>query len=164
MLRAASAVLAVGAAAILGAFHAWLLFARLSAAGAFDGMAALRWGGAAVVVLALVALRRFGIPLVGSRQAAVVWLAAALLHLGASAPVPLPTSALPVTPGFLVAIPSVSASVLTIATLAALARRRPRPSTFHRLPGMLLWSIVGPGAAPAFDGFGSTVAARPPPR
>jgi hypothetical protein len=164
VLRAACIVFAVGAIAVLGAFHAWLLLTRLSSAGAFDALAALRWSGAAAVLLALVALHRLGIPLVGSRQAAVVWLATALLHVGASAPVPFARNALPVTPGLLVAIPAVSASVLTIAAVASLERRRPRSPGAARPVGMPLWLVRSAGAALAFDGFAAAFAARPPPR
>ncbi len=163
MLRGLCAFLLVAAAAGLVVFHGWLLFARLASGNALDPIAALRWGGAGLVLLSLFSLRRLGISLVGSRHAAIVWLLAALLHVGASAPLPVGIGPFGTTPGLLVALPGVSASVLTLVTALSLARRRPRATETCRVPVTALWPVGRPRAIPTFDGFALCVAPRPPP-
>jgi hypothetical protein len=163
MLRRFSAFLLVAAAAGLVVFHGWLLFARLTSGNPLDPIAALRWGGAGLVLVSLFSLRRLGISLVRSRHAAIVWLLAALLHAGVAVPVPGATGPLRTPPGLLVALPAVSATVLTLVTALSLARRRPRAVGARRIPLTALWRIHVPCPAPTFDGFALCVAPRPPP-
>ncbi len=162
MFRGFFAILIVGAASVLTAFHGWLLWTRLAAGGAFDPITAVRWAGAALILVALVVLRRLGVSLVWSRQAAVVWLLVALLHVGASPAVPGSVAARGTDSGLLFAIPAASAAVLSLATLLWNVRRRaigrvPRP-------GVVSWIIARPLPALAFAGFASCDGPRPPPR
>lgn len=73
----------------LVAFHAALLWARVTAGRLADPNVGLRWAGAAVLIVALVVLRRRGVSLFWGRRALVFWLLVLLLHAGIAAPVPL---------------------------------------------------------------------------
>ena len=78
--------LRVGAAAMLLAFHAVLLWTHLLSGRLFEPAVALRWGIGLLLLGLLWALRRAGVPLLWGRRALVVWVLVALLHVSAARP------------------------------------------------------------------------------
>jgi hypothetical protein len=71
---------ALAAGSLVDAFHAWLLAAQVWSGHVTQPDVLLRWLVAGALVAGLVALGRRGRPVVFGRQAAAVWLLAALLH------------------------------------------------------------------------------------
>jgi len=78
--------LLLAALAAIVALHVALLWDRVVHGRLTDPAVGLRWLGAAVLIGALVALRRLGIPLLWGRRALVFWLLVLLLHMGTVAP------------------------------------------------------------------------------
>jgi hypothetical protein len=70
------------AASALGlvVFHAALFWNHIGEGRLLDPAVAARWGIGALLLLALAALRRAGVPLLWGRRALVVWVLVALLH------------------------------------------------------------------------------------
>ncbi|MEO6224061.1 MAG: hypothetical protein ABIP90_12510 [Vicinamibacterales bacterium] len=68
------------AAILLGAFHVWLLLSQAWAGDLVDAALVSRWLVAVGLSIAMVVLRRRGLPLLRGRHAIAVWLLAALLH------------------------------------------------------------------------------------
>ena len=67
-------------------FHAALFWNQIGEGRLFDPAVAARWSMAALLLLALAALRRAGVPLLWGRRALVVWVLVALLHWTAAPP------------------------------------------------------------------------------
>jgi hypothetical protein len=86
--RVTSALVLIPVVALV-LFHAALLWARVSAGRLADPNVGLRWAGAALLIAALIVLRRRGVSLFWGRRALVFWLLVLLLHAGIAAPVPL---------------------------------------------------------------------------
>ena len=73
--------MAVAASALgLAVFHAALFWNQIGEGRLLDPAVAARWSIAALLLLALAALRRAGVPLIWGRRALVVWVLVALLH------------------------------------------------------------------------------------
>jgi hypothetical protein len=86
---AQGARLALSASAALASmalvvFHAALLWNQIGDGRLLDPAVATRWGVAVLLVGALAALRRAGVPMLWGRRALVVWVLVALLHWTAS--------------------------------------------------------------------------------
>ena len=131
------ALAGVRAAALTGivslvAFHAWLLWDRLAGGDLLDPVVAFRWTAAALLISALVALRRLGVPLVRGRQSLIVWLLVALLHWNVGGPPATQSGAdRSAQSSVIFVLPSTAATALVglgllLATLAS--RRRPSPT------------------------------------
>lgn len=113
----------------LGAFHADLFWQRLVDTSIREPGVALRWAATALLVAGLVALRSRGVPLLRDRRALVLWLAALVLHFGA-------TPAVALSPEWL-ALPAVAAlgfagELLARATLGRGERRVAVPLAIRR--------------------------------
>lgn len=78
--------LAFAGIAVLVVLHAALLWDRVVQGRLSDPDVALRWLGGAALTLALLGLRRLGVPLLWGRQALVFWLLVLLLHVGVAVP------------------------------------------------------------------------------
>jgi hypothetical protein len=61
-------------------FHAALFWNHVGEGRLLDPAVAARWGMGALLLLAMVVLRRAGVPLLWGRRALVVWVLVALLH------------------------------------------------------------------------------------
>jgi len=83
-VRRPAQVLSLGAVAFLVAFHGWLFAERLVGGELLEPVVALRWLASLVLIAALRALRRAGVPLIRGRRALVFWVLVALLHWSAS--------------------------------------------------------------------------------
>jgi hypothetical protein len=66
--------------------HVSILWARITQGRLGEPLIALRWGAAFVLLLALLALRRRGVPLLWGRRALVFWLLVLVLHAGTGVP------------------------------------------------------------------------------
>jgi hypothetical protein len=94
----------------------------------------VRWSAGVLILVGLAAIRRMGFSLVRSRHAAVLWLLAALLHVGVAPPMaPVGAGASPDT-GLLFAVPAASAAVLTLASALWAASRRARARALRVRP------------------------------
>jgi hypothetical protein len=71
--------MAVSALALV-LFHAALFWNHIGEGRLLDPAVAARWSLAVLLLLAMAALRRAGVPLLWGRRALVVWVLAALLH------------------------------------------------------------------------------------
>lgn len=85
-MRALVSGLALASIATLVLLHVAVLWDRVAEGRLSDPVVALRWLAGAVLTLALLALRRRGVPLLWGRRALVFWLLVLLLHAGAAAP------------------------------------------------------------------------------
>jgi hypothetical protein len=147
------------AAAALALFHVWL-FAGQALQGELSDPARLgRWLVAALLLAALVSLRRAGVPLLRGRKAIGIWLLAALLH-GPAVGERLDALGTPSIPEAVSALSVIGAAAGALGLLLVLWIARPprriggairRASRAHRIAGPLRL-----GTLPAF-------APRPPP-
>jgi len=76
--RIVRASLAIAGAALIG-FHSWLFAVQIAAGRLEDPWLVFRWIAAAILVAALVAVRRSGEGIFG-RKSIAIWVLAALLH------------------------------------------------------------------------------------
>ena len=121
--------LLAGAGALLALFHVWLFAGQLWDGRLDDPALILRWLAAGGLVAGLAAMHRRGLSVVRSRQAATIWLLAALLHG--------PALASRIDDGGALGLPEVAATLsqLAIAAVAAiglglvLSHLRRRPAT-----------------------------------
>jgi hypothetical protein len=123
-VRRGFTALAVVAASALVLFHVALFAVQAGAGRLLDPAVSVKWGLSVLLCLALVALRRSGIPLLWGRRALVVWLLVGLLHWN-TAPAPGAGQS-PVLPQVIVELQS-SAGLMLFATgllLALLHLRR----------------------------------------
>jgi multisubunit Na+/H+ antiporter MnhB subunit len=79
---ALAASFAVSAVALV-IFHLVLFWDQIADGRLLDPAVAVRWGVSALLLAALAALRRAGVPLLWGRRALVVWVLVALLHWAA---------------------------------------------------------------------------------
>ncbi len=85
-LRSLVSGLGLVAAASLVLLHVSILWARITQGRLGEPVIALRWGAALVLLVALLALRRRGVPILWGRRALVFWLLVLLLHAGTGLP------------------------------------------------------------------------------
>jgi hypothetical protein len=127
-------------------FHAALFWNQMGDGRLLDPAVAARWGIGALLLLALAALRRAGVPMLWGRRALVVWVLVALLHWAA---VPAPDGGTPERAGamalLLVDLPAgASATLLTTSLFlllllrARVARHAARPLGVS-LPSAAVW-------------------------
>jgi hypothetical protein len=76
---ALSASIALSALALM-VFHLALFWDQIGDGRLLDPAVAARWGMSALLLVALTALRRAGVPMLWGRRALVVWVLVALLH------------------------------------------------------------------------------------
>ena len=106
--------LLTGAAGALGLFHVWL-FVRQASAGELSSPETIaKWLAAAVLAVAIAALRRKGVSLVRGRKAVAVWTLAALLHAPAAGE-RLATFDTPVIPEAVATLAQVAAAIAPLA-------------------------------------------------
>ncbi len=162
-LRYAFDALIVAATAAVVGFHVWLLFTRVALGAGFDSVAVARWAAALPIVGGLVAIRRMGFSLVRSRHAAVLWLLAALLHVGVAPPATLAGPGANPDAGLLFAVPAASAAVLTLAAAIWSASRRARGRSWRLRPDVNRWRFAAWQPEPVRSGYVPCEAPRPPP-
>jgi len=156
-LRSLVSSLGLAAAASLVLLHASILWERVAQGQLSDPVVALRWLAALVLMVALVALRRSGVPLLWGRRALVFWLLVLLLHAGTA--VPQDPSARLAPEQLLFVVPAAVAPaclvlVLLVTQLAGATPARPAVSLARRTAG---------GAPARRSGFPLALASRPPP-
>lgn len=157
-----SLALAAGAAAAAGllVFHARLLWLRASGGSILDSSVGVRWGLSALLLGAVLALRRRALPLPNGRHALVFWLLVAVLHWNAGSPetrAVASNSEVAVETLFL--LPAASAGFAVGAGLLLLSVRRARPA-----PRFTRYLKLAFAPAPVLHpGWGLTLAPRPPP-
>ena len=122
-VRPLVSTVAVVSVATLVPLHVALLWDRFSHGRLSDPEVALRWLGAAVLTVAVLALRRLGIPLLWGRRALVFWLLVLLLHAGAAAPEDPAAHATPVRLLFVVPASVAPLWVLLVLLVAPLVQR-----------------------------------------
>jgi hypothetical protein len=137
--RMFSALLGLATLALV-AFHVWLFWGQWQVGLLTDPLVALRWGGSALLVAALIALHRRGVPLFRGRQALVVWTLAAVVHVGADSAAVPPSPEFSST-GLTFVVPSV-AGIALIAGCALLAHTRRR----RLAPRSVTFTLVRPAA------------------
>jgi len=157
MIRAS---LAVAGAALVG-FHGWLFAAQFAAGRLEDPWLIFRWIAAAILIAAMVAVRRGGESFLGRKNVAI-WVLAALLHgpaIASNLQHDFNSIALPET---------VATSVLQLLTSAALgaslwllaglllARRRAMQFRYATVPVFMAAGGLAPGTLRHFS-------PRPPP-
>lgn len=154
--------LAAGAAAATGllVFHARLLWLRASGGSILDSSVGLRWVSSALLLGAVLALRRRALSLPNGRNALVFWLLVAVLHWNAGSPetrAVASNSESAVETLFL--LPAAGAGFVVGAGLVLVSVRRARPAT--RFTRYLKLAFA---PAPILhDGWGLILAPRPPP-
>ena len=122
-VRRSLTALAVLAGATLVLFHVALFVGQAGAGRLVEPALAVKWSVSVLLCLALVALRRAGVPLLRGRRALAVWLLAGLLHWNTA---PGPESGPPILPQVIVELQS-SAGLALLGTgllLAMLTLRR----------------------------------------
>jgi hypothetical protein len=146
----------------LAAFHAWLLTWRLADGQFTDPVVALRWILAGVLIASLVALRRAGVPVVFSRQGAIVWLLVALLH-GYAGTAPVASSPHePDTTALLFVLPGATAGFAATALLLATCFGDRSKDRF--IPAAhFLWLLGRREVSPPDSRFTPGLASRAPP-
>jgi hypothetical protein len=85
-LRSFVSALGLVAVASLVLLHVSILWARVTQGQLGEPLVAVRWGAAFVLLFALAALRRRGVPLLWGRRALVFWLLVLVLHAGMGVP------------------------------------------------------------------------------
>ncbi len=156
-LRSLVSALGLVAVASLVLLHVSILWARITQGRLGEPVIALRWGAALVLLFALLALRRRGVPLLWGRRALVFWLLVLVLHAGMGVP---QDTRHPIAPEQLLfvlpaaAAPTCLLLVVLAATLAGTALAGPVVE-------------LAPGAAGGIPvrrrGFRLALASRPPP-
>jgi len=159
-LRSLALLLGGAAVAALLMFHARLLWLRLSSGSILDAHVGVRWGLSALLLVALIGLRRHALSLPNARHALVFWLLVAALHWNVAppeTPQALSDSKGVVETLFLLPAAGVGVGFGAVLALFSLSRRRP-PVVVAPLFQLSFT------AAPALrDGWGLVLAARPPP-
>ena len=156
-LRSFASGLGLLAVASLVLLHLSILWARITQGRLGEPVVALRWTAAAVLLLALLALRRRGVPLLWGRRALVFWLLVLVLHAGTgvpqdSSPRFAPEQLLFVLPAAVV--PAFVVLVLLATPLAGSALAGPELAPAHGAAG---------GVPGRRRGFRLALASRPPP-
>lgn len=124
--RAATQALIRLATAVLVGFHIWLLWTHSLTGKIFEPDVIARWAVAGLVVAALLALRRLGLPLFWGRRAVVLWLLVVLIHCHAMStgdavaiPLTVPQAAVELLPAAL------QAAALALVLFATFLASRP---------------------------------------
>ena len=131
--RVLSTAIALAVLALV-VFHVALFWNQLGSGRLVDPAVAARWGAGGLLLVALAALRRAGVPLLWGRRALVVWVLVALLHWTA---VPATSAGAPERGGAMallfVELPA-SAPLLTVSVfLLFLLRARRAPHIARRM-------------------------------
>jgi hypothetical protein len=159
-IRRLASSTALALAAMLVVFHVALFCTHLSQGRLLEPAVALRWVFGLMLLGALWALRRGGVPLLWGRRALVVWVLVAVLHAGAA--VPTASDSLSPSPGdalTLVVLPPAAGLIFAAAMLllVALARswrlpvplpRPVRPARAARLRSAFTSPRLAPRAPP----------------
>lgn len=148
------------AAAALALFHVWLFAGQALQGELADPARLARWLFAGVLLAALVAFYRAGVPLLRGRKAVAVWLLAALLHgpaIGERLDA-LGTPSIPEAVSALANLGAVAAGALGLLLLLWVARV-PRASAAGIRAAVIVRAAFGPLAPDAHAAF----APRPPP-
>jgi hypothetical protein len=162
-IRRFALTLFLGAAGIaLAAFHGWLLVWRLAEGQIAEPVVALRWILAGVLVTALAALHRAGIPILLSRRGTVVWILVALLHAHTSGGPVVQAADAESTAALLVVLPGAVTGIVASALLLRVGAGVRRGSHFVT-PLRPLWALNCRQALPPADWFGPALPARAPP-
>ena len=145
------------AVASLVLLHLSILWVRITQGRLGEPAVALRWAAAAVLLVALLALRRRGVPLLWGRRALVFWMLVLLLHAGTSVPLDTGTRVAPeqllfVAPAAVA--PAGLLLVLLVTPLAGTAPAGPAVALAHGAAGAVLARRRG---------FRLALASRPPP-
>jgi hypothetical protein len=122
--RRAFTLLAALAGAALVVFHVALFAVQAGAGRLVEPALAAKWGVSLLLCLALLALKRSGVPLLWGRRALAVWLLAGLLHWNTA---PAPEAGQPSLPQIIVELQS-SAGLVLLGTgllLTLFGLRRP---------------------------------------
>jgi len=123
----------IGCGALLGVFHGWLLGVQAWNGVLSEPDVVLRWLAALMLGAGLVSLARRGASLFG-RQAAAMWVLAALLH-GPAFGNQHDGFAMPALPEAVVTVAQAAVAIatvgLTLVVLLALAASGPRPSSLN---------------------------------
>ena len=112
----------------LALFHVWLLWGQWQDGRLSDPVVAAKWAGSALLLGALAFLYRSGGALVFGRQALVVWMLAALVHVGAGQP-GLSADPSSSSPALLFIVPSLAGAALLVGSALLAAARRARRIT-----------------------------------
>jgi hypothetical protein len=150
--------LVAASVALLVLFHAWLFGAQLVDGQLSDAGLLARWAAAGLLLAALWALRRRGVPLVRGRRAIAIWLLAAVLH-GPAALDHLNSPQLPV-PDAIVALAELGSILIATGLLAGALRRRFALPAFARRR----FAPAAPVFAACLAASRAHLAPRPPPR
>jgi hypothetical protein len=146
------------AVASLVLLHVSLLWARVTQGRLGEPVIAFRWIAAVVLLLALLALRRRGVPILWGRRALVFWLLVLVLHAGTG--VPQDSSARVAPEQLLFVMPAAVAPACLFFVLLV----TPLAGATLTGPAVAL-ALRAAGAVPARRrrGFRLALASRPPP-
>ena len=152
-------VSSLGLAAVVSLvlLHVSILWDRVAEGRLSEPVVALRWVAAAVLLVALQALRRRGVPLLWGRRALVFWLLVLLLHAGTA--VPLESTPRLAPEQLLFVVPAAVASAFALLVLLA----TPRAGVAAADPAVSLAHAAADGAPARRRGFSLALASRPPP-
>jgi hypothetical protein len=148
------------AAAALALFHVWLFAGQALQGELADPARLARWLFALLLLAALAAFYRAGVPLLRGRKAVAIWLLAALLHgpaIGERLDT-LGTPSIPEAVSALAGLGTAAAGALGLLLILWLARA-PRAAAL-RLP---LTVVIRAAAGPLAPGAHVPFAPRPPP-
>ena len=156
-----SAAVALSAVALV-VFHAALFWSQIGSGRLLDPSVAVRWGMGALLLAALVALGRAGVPVLWGRRALVVWVLVALLHVTAAPATDLGgiTRTAAQTTQVLVDLPGGAASLRFAVTLFVFLLLGARAAA-HGTRLMRVRSFRGAGSPPPI--LGLHLASRAPP-
>jgi hypothetical protein len=147
----------------LVAFHVWLLASMHADGRLADPAVAFKWLIAAGLAAALAALWHAGIPMVRSRQGAVVWVLVALLHTSAFAAPPAPVPGQADTGALLFVLPATAAGFVAALTWLASDRQGKRLASRERAGFRPLWRVLDALFLLAASPSRSTLVPRAPP-
>lgn len=148
------------AAAALALFHVWLFAGQALQGELADPARLARWIFAGLLLAALAAFYRAGVPLLRGRKAVAVWLLAALLHgpaIGERIDA-LGTPSIPEAVSALAGLGAAAAGALGLLLVLWLARApRAAAARVRRIP------VVRAACGPLAPGVHAAFAPRPPP-
>jgi hypothetical protein len=147
----------------LVAFHLWLLSSMHADGRLADPAVAFKWLIAAGLATALVALWRASIPVVRSRQGAVVWVLVALLHTSAFAAPPAEVPGQADAGAVLFVLPATAAGFVAALTWLASGRRGRRLVARERFGLTPLWRVLDAHFLLAASPSRSSLVPRAPP-
>ncbi len=156
-LRSFVSALGLVAVASLVLLHVSILWARVTQGQLGEPIIAVRWAAALVLLLALVALRRRGVPLLWGRRALVFWLLVLVLHAGMGIPQDARHPIAPEQLLFVVPAAVGTASVLLVLLVTQLAAGELAG------PAEALALAAAGGLPVRRTGFRLALASRPPP-